>query len=272
MRQHFRKAMNFSFWFQTKHAFYFAFIAYILLANMSRKGLISWFHLTMKLMTLSNLHSLWLIISSTDSGSNVHGILLVFVSNCVCILVKLCLPKSRIEEWLCAQWGMHKPQFLQMSSMAPGEFPAVSRCNGLHTQLAVPRPIIHSYIWHSFLHIIYTWLLLDEFCAVYDTMIAMSKQISFRFCIANKKRLCVPKTTAPIQKKVGTFYKNIHKNWMGSCPYSFWPSTQIAWFKKKKKKIFIQNFMPGRHFKQFRTRQQIKLGMFENCKEIVTLH
>ncbi len=54
--------------------------------------------------------------------------------------------ESRIEEWLCAQWGMRKPQCLQMSSLDPSEVPAVSRCNGLHTQLAARQAIIHSYI------------------------------------------------------------------------------------------------------------------------------
>lgn len=57
--------------------------------------------------------------------------------------------ESRIEEWLCAQWGMRKPQCLQMSSMDPSEdflVPAVSKCNGLHTQLAAWWAIIHSHI------------------------------------------------------------------------------------------------------------------------------
>lgn len=52
---------------------------------------------------------------------------LVFVSACVWILIQddkwtnlACM--NRTEDWLCAQWGMCKPQHLQMSSLDPSEF------------------------------------------------------------------------------------------------------------------------------------------------------
>lgn len=38
-----------------------------------------------------------------------------------------------------------------MSSLDPSEVHAVSRCNGLHTQLAVHQAIIHSFIKHKWI-------------------------------------------------------------------------------------------------------------------------
>lgn len=58
--------------------------------------------------------------------------------------------ESRNEEWFCAQWGMRKPQCLQMSSLDPSKIfqvPGVWRCNGLHAQLAERRAIILCWIW-----------------------------------------------------------------------------------------------------------------------------
>lgn len=52
--------------------------------------------------------------------------------------------KAALKNGFVHSWGMRKPQCLQMSSLDPAEILAVSRYNGLHTQLAVRRAVIRS--------------------------------------------------------------------------------------------------------------------------------